>query len=70
MAEETSAGDAAPGSADPDVPTPAKSKAKFQFPSAVATLAIVIFSRIGSGPSNAMHKRFDEAEQEYQDAHL
>ena len=36
----------------------------------VATLAIVIFSRIGSGPSNAMHKRFDEAEQEYQDAHL
>ncbi len=36
----------------------------------LATLAIVIFSRIGSGPSNAMHKRFDEAEQEYQDAHL
>ena len=29
-----------------------------------------IFSRIGSAPSNAMHKRFDEAEQEYQDAHL
>ncbi|BCR25055.1 sodium:proline symporter [Aquipseudomonas alcaligenes] len=36
----------------------------------LATLAIVIFSRIGSAPSNAMHKRFDEAEQEYQDAHL
>ena len=36
----------------------------------LATLAIVIFSRIGSGPSKDMHKRFDEAEQEYQDAHL
>ncbi|SIR81739.1 sodium/proline symporter [Aquipseudomonas alcaligenes] len=36
----------------------------------LATLAIVIFSRIGNGPSSAMHKRFDEAEQEYQDAHL
>ena len=41
MAEETSAGDAAPGSTDLDGPTPAKPKAKFQFPSAVATLAIV-----------------------------
>ncbi|XQE65583.1 sodium/proline symporter PutP [Pseudomonas sp. P3C3] len=36
----------------------------------LATLAIVIFSRIGNGPSSAMHKRFDEAEQEYQDAHI
>lgn len=36
----------------------------------LATLAIVIFSRIGNAPSSAMHKRFDEAEKEYQDAHI
>ncbi|WP_252274144.1 sodium/proline symporter PutP [Pseudomonas subflava] len=36
----------------------------------LATLAIVVFSRIGNAPSAAMNKRFDEAEQEYQDAHL
>ncbi|MDG9923624.1 MULTISPECIES: sodium/proline symporter PutP [unclassified Pseudomonas] len=36
----------------------------------LATLAIVLFSRIGNAPSAAMNKRFDEAEQEYQDAHL
>ena len=34
----------------------------------LATLAIVVFSRIGNAPSAAMNKRFDEAEQEYQDA--
>ncbi|MCU9950546.1 sodium/proline symporter PutP [Pseudomonas sp. PDM13] len=36
----------------------------------LATLGILIFSRIGNGPSAAMVKRFDEAEQEYQDAHV
>ena len=35
-----------------------------------ATLAIVIFSRIGNGPSAAMLKRFEESEKEYQDAHI
>jgi sodium/proline symporter len=34
----------------------------------LATLAILIFSRIGNAPSNAMHTRFDEAEQEYREA--
>ncbi|APU29292.1 sodium/proline symporter [Ectopseudomonas alcaliphila JAB1] len=32
----------------------------------LATLAIVIFSRIGNGPSKTMLQRFDEAEKEYQ----
>ncbi len=36
----------------------------------LATLAIVIFSTIGRPASPAMIKRFDEAEKEYQDAHL
>ncbi|MWV13462.1 sodium/proline symporter PutP [Pseudomonas sp. R-28-1W-6] len=36
----------------------------------LATLAILVFSRIGSGPSKTMLKRFDEAEKEYQDAHI
>ncbi|MGL4317029.1 MAG: sodium/proline symporter PutP [Pseudomonas sp.] len=36
----------------------------------LATLAILVFSRIGSGPSSSMLKRFDEAEKEYQDAHI
>ncbi|MCY1214936.1 Sodium/proline symporter [compost metagenome] len=36
----------------------------------LCTLGILIFSRIGNGPSAAMIKRFDEAEKEYQDAHL
>lgn len=36
----------------------------------LATLAIVVFSKIGSPASPAMVKRFDEAEKEYQDAHL
>ncbi|MBD9424467.1 sodium/proline symporter PutP [Pseudomonas sp. PDM15] len=36
----------------------------------LGTIAILVFSRIGSGPSASMLKRFDEAEQEYQDAHL
>ncbi|WP_437884029.1 sodium/proline symporter PutP [Pseudomonas sp. LRF_L74] len=36
----------------------------------LGTLAIVLFSKIGSGPSAAMQKRFDEAEREYQDAHI
>jgi sodium/proline symporter len=36
----------------------------------LGTLAILLFSRIGNGPSSSMLKRFDEAEQEYQDAHL
>ncbi|MCZ4324093.1 sodium/proline symporter PutP [Pseudomonas anguilliseptica] len=31
-----------------------------------ATLAILVFSKIGSGPSASMIKRFDEAEKEYQ----
>ncbi len=34
----------------------------------LATLAIVLFSRIGSGPSQGMAQRFDKAEQEYRDA--
>jgi len=33
-----------------------------------ATLAIVVFSKIGNGPSAGMIKRFDEAEKEYQSA--
>ncbi|WP_137972645.1 sodium/proline symporter PutP [Pseudomonas sp. F(2018)] len=36
----------------------------------LGTVAILVFSRIGSAPSATMLKRFDEAEQEYQDAHL
>lgn len=36
----------------------------------LGTIAVLLFSRIGSAPSAAMLKRFDEAEQEYQDAHL
>ncbi|MWV16138.1 sodium/proline symporter PutP [Pseudomonas sp. L-22-4S-12] len=36
----------------------------------LATLAILVFSRIGNGPSKSMLKRFDEAEKEYQDAHI
>jgi sodium/proline symporter len=36
----------------------------------LCTLGILIFSRIGNAPSAAMLKRFDEAEKEYQDAHL
>ncbi|TBU71668.1 sodium/proline symporter PutP [Pseudomonas daroniae] len=35
-----------------------------------ATLAIFIFSKIGRPASPTMVKRFDEAEKEYQDAHL
>jgi sodium/proline symporter len=31
-----------------------------------ATLAIVLFSKVGNGPSASMIKRFDEAEKEYQ----
>ena len=34
----------------------------------LATLAILVFSRIGNGPSVAMSQRFDKAEQEYLDA--
>lgn len=34
----------------------------------LATLAIVLFSRIGSGPSQGMAQRFYKAEQEYRDA--
>ncbi|MBB2496534.1 sodium/proline symporter PutP [Aquipseudomonas ullengensis] len=36
----------------------------------LATLAILVFSRIGNGPSSSMLKRFDEAEKEYQDASI
>ncbi|AEF21528.1 sodium/proline symporter PutP [Pseudomonas fulva] len=36
----------------------------------LATLAIVVFSKIGRPASPAMVKRFDEAEKEYQDAHI
>ncbi|THG84850.1 sodium/proline symporter PutP [Pseudomonas sp. A-1] len=36
----------------------------------LCTLGILIFSRIGSAPSAAMLKRFDEAEKEYRDAHI
>jgi len=36
----------------------------------LATLAIVVFSKIGSPATPTMVKRFDEAEKEYQDAHL
>ncbi|MDH1264743.1 sodium/proline symporter PutP [Pseudomonas sp. GD03944] len=36
----------------------------------LATIAIVVFSKIGNGPSTSMQKRFDEAEKEYQDAHI
>ncbi|WP_287028544.1 sodium/proline symporter PutP [Pseudomonas sp. UBA6310] len=35
-----------------------------------ASLAILIFSKIGSGPTAGMLERFDAAEKEYQDAHL
>jgi sodium/proline symporter len=34
----------------------------------LATLAIVIFSRIGQAPSQSMLSRFDEAEKEYKSA--
>ena len=34
----------------------------------LATLGILLFSRIGAGPSAAMHKRFSAAELEYQQA--
>jgi sodium/proline symporter len=34
----------------------------------LATLGILIFSRIGAAPSDSMIKRFDAAEKEYQDA--
>ncbi|UCJ16269.1 sodium/proline symporter PutP [Pseudomonas sp. MM211] len=36
----------------------------------LATLAIVVFSKIGRPATPAMVKRFDEAEKEYQDAHI
>lgn len=36
----------------------------------LATLAIVVFSKIGRPATPAMLKRFDEAEKEYQDAHI
>ncbi|UUD63650.1 sodium/proline symporter PutP [Pseudomonas seleniipraecipitans] len=36
----------------------------------LATLAIVVFSKIGRPATPTMVKRFDEAEKEYQDAHL
>ena len=36
----------------------------------LATLAIVVFSKIGSPATPTMVKRFDDAEKEYQDAHL
>ncbi len=36
----------------------------------LASLAILIFSKIGSGPTAGMLERFDAAEKEYQDAHL
>jgi sodium/proline symporter len=36
----------------------------------LGTLAILVFSRIGNGPSQTMLQRFDEAEKEYQDAHI
>ena len=31
-----------------------------------ATIAILLFSKVGNGPSASMIKRFDEAEKEYQ----
>ena len=34
----------------------------------LATLGILLFSRIGAGPSAAMHKRYAAAELEYQQA--
>ena len=34
----------------------------------LATLGILLFSRIGAAPSAAMHKRYAEAELEYQQA--
>ncbi|MCY1287889.1 Sodium/proline symporter [compost metagenome] len=36
----------------------------------LGTLAILIFSHVGNGPSKTMLAKFDEAEKEYQDAHL
>ena len=36
----------------------------------LATLGILIFSRIGNGPSAAMHSNYDKAELEYQQAQL
>ncbi|CAD5109133.1 sodium/proline symporter PutP [Zestomonas carbonaria] len=36
----------------------------------LATLAILIFSNVGKGPSKTMIEKFDEAEKEYQDAHI
>ncbi|AYC33902.1 sodium/proline symporter PutP [Pseudomonas cavernae] len=35
-----------------------------------SSIAILVFSLIGQGPSATMLKRFDEAEKEYQDAHI
>lgn len=36
----------------------------------LATLAIVVFSKVGNGPSASMQQRFDKAEKEYQDAQI
>jgi len=36
----------------------------------LGTLAIVVFSRIGSPASKAMQERFDKAEKQYKDAHI
>jgi len=36
----------------------------------LATLAIVVFSKVGNGPSSTMLQRFDKAEKEYQDAQV
>lgn len=36
----------------------------------LATIAILVFSRIGNAPTATMQQRFDEAEKEYQDAHI
>ncbi|WP_026146353.1 sodium/proline symporter PutP [Zestomonas thermotolerans] len=36
----------------------------------LATLAILIFSRVGQGPSQSMLESFAKAEKEYQDAHI
>ncbi len=34
-----------------------------------ASVAIVVFSLLGKAPSTSMLKRFDDAEQEYREAH-
>ncbi|WP_043310130.1 sodium/proline symporter PutP [Pseudomonas sp. ML96] len=36
----------------------------------LGTIAILVFSRIGNAPTASMLQRFDEAEKEYQDAHV